>query len=90
MLLICDDDIWPAFAPVFGSRELFMQLLDRVRRVRNTLMHFRGNLSASEQDTMRKAYTWLSQRPLTTPRRPSPPWRRTFLCARPPTTPTPK
>lgn len=30
-------------------------------------MHFRGNLSASEQDTMRKAYTWLSQRPLTTP-----------------------
>jgi CBS domain-containing protein len=67
MLLMCDDDIWPVFEPVIGSRELFMQLMDRVRRVRNALMHFRGNLSASEQDTMRKAHTWLSQRPLAAP-----------------------
>ncbi len=62
--LICDDDTWPIFAPAFGSRDVFMRLLDRVRRVRNALMHFRGNLSQSEQDALRKAYIWLSQRPL--------------------------
>lgn len=73
ILFFCDTDVWPAFEPVFGSRELFMQLMDRVRRVRNALMHFRGNLSISEQDALRKAHTWLSQRPLAAPAPPFPP-----------------
>jgi CBS domain-containing protein len=62
--LIADDDIWPGYEGVFGSREMFMHLLDRVRRVRNALMHFRGSLSYSEQDALRKAQSWLSQRPM--------------------------
>lgn len=62
ILFMSDDDVWPAFEPALGSRDLFMILMDRARRVRNALMHFRGNLSYSEQDTLRLAYTWLSQR----------------------------
>lgn len=73
MLFFCDSDIWQAFEPAFGSRDLFMQLMDRVRRVRNALMHFRGNLSFSEQDALRKAQLWLSQRPLAAPAPPFPP-----------------
>lgn len=67
VLLISDDDIWPAFAEALGSREVFMHLMDRTRRVRNALMHFRGNLSISEQDALRKAHLWLSQRSLAEP-----------------------
>lgn len=66
MALITDDDTWPAFEPAFGSRDVFMHLMDRTRRVRNALMHFRGNLSFSEQDALRKAHTWLEQRPAVT------------------------
>ncbi len=61
---IADDDIWPIFEPAFGSRDVFMHLADRARRVRNALMHFRGSLSASEQDALRKAQRWLEQRPM--------------------------
>jgi hypothetical protein len=67
MLFMCDNDIWPVFAPALESREIFMQLMDRARRVRNALMHFRGNLSYSELDALRKAHSWLSQRPLSGP-----------------------
>lgn len=62
--LIVDDDIWPIYEQTFGSREVFMVLMDRARRVRNALMHFRGSLSYSEQDSLRKAHNWLSQRPM--------------------------
>jgi CBS domain-containing protein len=61
---IVDDDIWSHYEQAFGSREVFMHLIDRVRRVRNALMHFRGSLSYSEQDALRKAQSWLSQRPM--------------------------
>lgn len=64
IVFMCDDDIWPVFAPALGSIEMFMQLMDRVRRVRNALMHFRGSLTRTEQDTLRLAHTWLSQQPL--------------------------
>jgi len=64
IMFMSDDDVWPVFEPALGSRELFMQLMDRARRVRNALMHFRGNLTRSEQDTLHLAHTWLNQRPL--------------------------
>ncbi len=66
MALMSDDDTWPAFEPALGSRDVFMLLMDRTRRVRNALMHFRGSLSFSEQDALRKAYSWLDQRPAVT------------------------
>jgi hypothetical protein len=73
MLFMCDGDIWPVFADALDSRELFMRLIDRVRRIRNELMHFRGSLSFAEQDALRKAHSWLSQRPLPATAPPLPP-----------------
>lgn len=61
---MCDPDLWPIYEPAFGSCELFMQLMDRVRRVRNGLMHFKGQLDCIEQDAVRKAWSWLGQRPM--------------------------
>jgi CBS domain-containing protein len=63
ILLISDDDIWPVFEQALGSRDVFMHLMDRARRVRNALMHFRGSLGPSEQDALRRAQAWLSLRP---------------------------
>lgn len=60
---LCDDDIWPAFEEVLGPRDLFMHLMDRVRRVRNDLLHFKGQLSYPEYDALLRAHTWLTQRP---------------------------
>ncbi|MCO6453408.1 MAG: CBS domain-containing protein [Caldilineales bacterium] len=66
VVFMSDGDVWPAYEQALGSRDVFMQLMDRVRRVRNGLMHFRGNLGYSEQDALRKAHSWLSQRPMAT------------------------
>ena len=64
LLFMCDADLWPIFEQAFGSCDVFMQLMDRVRRVRNGLMHFKGHLDYTEQDAVRKAHSWLSQRPM--------------------------
>jgi CBS domain-containing protein len=64
IMFMSDDDVWPAFESALGSRDMFMHLMDRARRVRNALMHFRGSLTRTEQDALRLAHTWLSQRPL--------------------------
>ncbi len=50
-----------------------MHLMDRVRRVRNVVLHFRGNLSYSEQDALRKAFTWIGQQPMVSAAPPFPP-----------------
>lgn len=73
ILFICDGDLWPVYEQALGSREMFMQLMDRVRRVRNNLMHFRGSLSFGEQDALRKALSWLSLRPMVSVAPPLPP-----------------
>lgn len=74
ILFIVDDDIWPVYQEAFGARDVFMHLMDRVRRVRNALMHFRGSLSYSEQDALRKAHTWLARRPAVTAASALPTW----------------
>ncbi|MCO6449637.1 MAG: CBS domain-containing protein [Caldilineales bacterium] len=73
MMFMCDGDVWPAYEQALDSRKVFMQLMDRVRRVRNALMHFRGNMSYSEQDALHKAYSWLAQRPMVGVAPPLPP-----------------
>lgn len=73
VLFICDDDLWSAYEAALGSREVFMQLMDRARRIRNSLLHFRGSLSNAELDALRKTYGWLSQRPMADAAPPLPP-----------------
>lgn len=62
LVLICDNHNWPFFEPVLGPRDAFMHLMERVRRVRNEIMHFRGDLKALERDALDQACHWLEQR----------------------------
>jgi hypothetical protein len=63
ILLIADSDNWPQFEPVLGPRVVFMHLMERVRQVRNELMHFNGQLDMIERDLLLRANSWLQQRP---------------------------
>ena len=67
MVLICEGHNWPLFEPALGPREAFMHLMERVRRVRNNVMHFRGDLGALERDALDQAYSWLLHRTQTPP-----------------------
>jgi len=63
LMLIADDDNWPAFELVLGPRVVFLHLMERVRQVRNELMHFNGQLDSLERDVLVRADSWLQQRP---------------------------
>jgi CBS domain-containing protein len=63
MMLIADDDNWPLFQDTLGPRTLFLQLMDQVRQARNMLAHFRGRLDDMSSDGLRRAKTWLANRP---------------------------
>ena len=60
--MICDDDIWPSFEPVFGHREHFRVFMERVRFVRNEIAHFAGHTDVLEMDALRRAAVWLENR----------------------------
>ncbi len=61
--LMVDDDNWPRFEAVLGPRSVFSTLMERVRQVRNQLMHFKGQLDPLEHDALIRTYTWLQNRP---------------------------
>lgn len=61
--LITDQDNWPIFEPVLGPRPIFLSLMDRVRQVRNKLLHFKGQLDPLEREALVRADAWLRQRP---------------------------
>lgn len=63
LLFISDDDNWPTFEPVLGPRVVFLHLMERVRQVRNELMHFNGQMDPLERDVLIRADSWLRQRP---------------------------
>ncbi|MHA2230978.1 MAG: DUF4268 domain-containing protein [Candidatus Hodarchaeales archaeon] len=61
--LILNSHNWPIFEPFFKPRELFFELLDQVRQIRNQLSHFRGRLEPIQHDALVRARDWLSSRP---------------------------
>lgn len=62
--MMVDDDNWPRFEAVLGPRPVFSTLMERVRQVRNQLMHFKGQLDPLEHDVLVRTYTWLQNRPV--------------------------
>jgi CBS domain-containing protein len=60
---VTHDEIWPSFENVFYSKELFFQHMDQVRNIRNQLAHFRGRPDTIQYEALKKARTWLSNRP---------------------------
>lgn len=60
-LLLCKEN-WPYFSPIFGvQRSYILELLNGVREIRNSLAHFRGDLSAEQRDRLKFATEWLTR-----------------------------
>jgi CBS domain-containing protein len=58
--IICSRDHWPTFEGVLGrSRELVSGKLDRVRDIRNSVFHFREDVSVSDHQTLAATRQWL-------------------------------
>lgn len=62
MQLIADPDNWPHFEQRFAPRELFMEIMDNVRKTRNMLAHFQGRPDAVQYDALKLATDWLAAR----------------------------
>lgn len=60
--LLTMKDTWAFFEPVFGiSRGSVIELLRGVRDIRNSLAHFRGDISAEERDKLKFGAEWLTR-----------------------------
>jgi len=60
--LISNKTNWEEFKHLFSSREIFMQYMEKIREIRNQLMHFRGELDPLQKDCLRTARQWLESR----------------------------
>lgn len=56
------EDNWPRFNGMFEPLQLFKLLMERVRRVRNLLAHFRGHADLLQDRTLKYAIDWLAMR----------------------------
>ena len=60
--LLTMKDTWAFFEPIFGiSRGSVVELLRGVRDIRNSLAHFRGDISAEERDKLKFGAEWLTR-----------------------------
>lgn len=56
-------DNWPEFAPYFGEKQAFTDLMQEVIPIRNQIMHFRGKLTHTQMKDLEKALNWLRNCP---------------------------
>jgi len=61
--LIITDENWKKFEGAFKPKQMFIQLMDQVRDIRNQLAHFRGRLEPVQRDALLRARDWLASRP---------------------------
>jgi CBS domain-containing protein len=54
---------WEKFEQYFKPRKVFYRLMDQVRRIRNQLAHFRGQLDEIQLNTLKRTQIWLENRP---------------------------
>ncbi|MCJ7585825.1 MAG: DUF4268 domain-containing protein [Anaerolineales bacterium] len=54
---------WGFFEPVFGiPRDSLIELLNKIRGIRNALAHFRGDISKEQRETLKFCADWFSKR----------------------------
>lgn len=63
MNLITTEANWQNFESYFNPKELFFELINQVRQIRNQLSHFRGRLDPIQHDALIRARDWISSRP---------------------------
>ena len=61
--LIATEENWEKFVRYFSPQDLFKNLMDQARQVRNQLVHFRGRLDPVQRDTLIRTRDWLAARP---------------------------
>lgn len=61
--LITNDKNWPSFDEFLHPQEMFRLLMEEVRKIRNQLAHFRGELDRVQHDKLKSAQNWLESRP---------------------------
>jgi CBS domain-containing protein len=61
--LITTEDNWEKFVRYFSPQDLFANLMDQARQVRNQLAHFRGRLDPVQRGALIRARDWLASRP---------------------------
>ena len=60
--LLLDKSRWQYFQPIFGlSQEKVRNLLNEIRKSRNILMHFHGELSPQQRDQLKFCAAWLNR-----------------------------
>lgn len=58
------DEAWKVLGPVFGVPDkAFLAMLEGVRKIRNKLMHFRPDITATERDQLRFCAEWFKNHP---------------------------
>ncbi len=60
---ICSKPHWYRFQDYFGPKDLFYTHMEAVRKIRNDLAHFKGNIGALEKNALLNAIDWLEGRP---------------------------
>lgn len=63
MQLLTHEGNWPEFEPYFRPLELFVQLMNRVRVIRNQLAHFRNPIDSIQRHALLHTRSWLDSRP---------------------------
>jgi len=65
--LITTNDNWTKFEAFFSPKDYFIDLMDKVRLIRNQLVHFRGRISRLQLLLLKQGRDWLSNRPKSEP-----------------------
>jgi CBS domain-containing protein len=60
---ITNERNWPKFQGIFEPMDMFIKLMEPVRKTRNQLAHFRGRLNLVQRDSLIQALNWLATRP---------------------------
>ncbi len=63
IIMLTDKFTWDFLAPILKmKRDALIELLQKVRKTRNDLAHFRGEISSRERDNLRYCAEWLTRR----------------------------
>jgi hypothetical protein len=63
IILLTNKTTWPFLEPLLKKkREELIELLHKIRKTRNNLAHFRGDISLRDRDDLRYCANWLTRR----------------------------
>lgn len=65
--LITTNFNWTKFEAYFSPKDYFMDLMEKVRLIRNQLVHFRGRISRLQLLLLKQGRDWLANRPKAEP-----------------------